>query len=238
MIFSIIIPVYNEEKTIKKILDSVYALRLQSIEKEIIVVDDCSTDSTGSEINSFLQTGQKIKVIKHAKNKGKGSAILSGIKIATGDYIIIQDSDLEYSPKEIPKLLTPILQGRGQVVYGTRLKRLPNFRRDERTMRFFIHYIGNKFLSLMTSLLYRQWITDLETGYKIFPRHVINRLSLSSKGFEFEAEVTAKLLKKGYKIIEVPISTNPRGYNQGKKLQTVRDGLSALLTLVKYKFII
>ncbi len=233
MKLSIIIPVFNEEKTIAEIIRRVAEFSIPDVEKEIIVVDDGSTDATASEIrNSKFE----IRNFRHDKNMGKGAAVQTGIREAKGEYIIIQDADLEYDPKYIESLLQPIINGQAKVVYGTRLKRLPNFAKDERTPQFFLHYLGNKFLSLITSLLYGQWITDMETCYKLFPREMVNNLNLKARGFDFEAEITAKLLKAGAKIWEVPIVTNPRGYDEGKKLNTFRDGLIALWTLFKYRF--
>ena len=168
---------------------------------------------------------------------GKGAAVRNGIKSATGDYIIIQDADLEYNPKDIEKLVRPVQDGIAQVVYGTRLKRMPNFSKDERTPHFLLHYMGNKFLSLLTSMLYGQWITDMETCYKLFAMTAVKEMKLNARGFEFEPENTAKLLKKGYKIYEIPISTSPRGYDEGKKLSTFKDGFIALWSLLKYRFI-
>lgn len=233
---SIIIPVYNEEKTIAEIIRRVAELKIHDVEKEIIVVDDGSTDATASEITNNKHQIPNLKLFKHVENKGKGAAVQTGIKNATGDYIIIQDADLEYDPKYIESLLQPIIEGRGKVVYGTRLKRLPNFARDERTPRFLLHYLGNKFLSFITSLLYGQWITDMETCYKLFPKNALDKINLRAKGFEFEPEITAKLLKNGFKILEVSIVTKPRGYDEGKKLNTFRDGLIAFWTLFKYRF--
>ncbi len=237
MKLSILIPVYNEEKTIAKLISEVDSVLLPVTEKEIIIINDGSTDKTAEEIKRISKVFKNITLISHNKNMGKGSAIRTGINHATGDYIIIQDADLEYNPKDIPAMIKPILNGKARVVYGSRLKRLPNFRRDERTMRFFIHYLGNKMLSVLTSMLYGQWITDMETGYKIVPTNVMKNLKLSSIGFELEPEITAKLLKKGYLIHEISISTNPRGYNEGKKLNTVRDGVRALWALFRYRFI-
>lgn len=237
MKLSIIIPVFNEEKTIGKVIQKVLSLKIPNITKEIIVVDDGSTDSTAKNVKEAQSKNKNLVFLQHEKNLGKGAAINTGIQKATGDYVIIQDADLEYNPDEIIKLIAPILQNRAKVVYGTRLRRFPNFARDERTIRFLIHYVGNKFLSLLTSILYGHWITDMETCYKIFPKRALNNVRLKARRFDFEPEITAKLLKQNYKILEVPISTNPRGYNEGKKLNTFKDGIIALLTLLKFRFI-
>lgn len=237
MKLSIIIPVFNEEKTILEILKRVINVKIPAIDKEIVVVNDGSQDKTLKLINDFSLKNPVIKVISHLENQGKGAAVRTGINNSSGDYILIQDADLEYDPKDIPLLLNPILQKKAIVVYGTRLKRLPNLRKDERTPQFLLHYIGNKFLSLLTSILYGQWITDMETGYKIFPRKAVEKIDLVAKGFEFEPEITSKLLKRGYKITEVPIKTEPRGYKEGKKLHTVRDGFRTLYSLLKYRLV-
>ncbi len=236
MKLSIIIPVFNEEKTIAEILKKVDELEITGVEKQIIVVDDGSTDATASVISSALG-GSNFKLLKHEKNMGKGAAVRTGIENAKGEYIIIQDADLEYNPKDIEKLARPVLESKSKIVYGTRLKRLPSLSKEERTPRFLLHYIGNKFLSLLTSILYGQWITDMETCYKLFPRKAVEAMKLNARGFEFEPEITAKLLKKGYKILEIPISTKPRGYEEGKKLNTFKDGAIALWSLLKYRFI-
>ncbi len=236
MTLSILIPAYNEEKTIAKVLKAVDTLDLQDVKKEIIVIDDGSSDKTHSIISKFIAKSSDYKIVNHQNNRGKGAAIRSGVAHAKGTYIVIQDADLEYHPEDLKSLLIKIPKGKKVVIYGTRLKRLPNFMRDERTLRFFIHYIGNKGLSLLTSVLYGQWVTDMETGYKMFPRELFLNLSIKAKGFEFEPEITAKILKKGYKIVEVPISTNPRGYQEGKKLNTIRDGFRALWALLWYRF--
>ena len=246
MKLSIIIPVYNEEKTILSILEKVRSLEIPNVEKEIIVVDDGSTDATASEIrfsarnllkasNSKLEI-RNIKLIRHDRNQGKGAAVKTGIEKATGDYVIIQDADLEYDPEFIISLMEPVINGKAKIVYGTRLKRWPNFSKDERTAQFLLHYLGNKFLSLFTSILYGQWMTDMETCYKLFPKNALTGIELKAKGFEFEPEITAKFLKKGFKILEIPISTKPRGYDEGKKLNTFRDGLIAFWILLKYRF--
>ncbi len=239
MKLSIIIPVFNEEKTISEILKKVQEVEIPDVDKQIILVNDGSTDATASVISNFnpIRSGSNFKLLRNEKNMGKGAAVRTGIKNATGDYIIIQDADLEYDPKDIERLILPIKNNKAQVVYGTRLKRLPSLSRDERTPRFLLHYMGNKFLSFLTSVLYGQWITDMETCYKLFPVKAVKDMHLNAKGFDFEPEITSKLLKKGYKILEIPISTNPRGYNEGKKLNTFRDGLIALWSLLKYRFV-
>lgn len=235
MKLSIIIPVFNEEKTIFQVLKRVSQVVIEGVKKQIIVINDGSTDNTINKIKDFSIKHPSIEIINLSKNQGKGAAVIAGIKNATGDYIIIQDADLEYNPEDIKKLTRLVQNREARVVYGTRLKRLPNFSRDERTPQFLLHYVGNKFLSLLTSVFYGQWITDMETCYKLFSRKSVEDMKLNAKGFEFEPEITAKLMKKGYKIIEVPIATNPRGYDEGKKLNTVRDGLIALWTLLKYR---
>lgn len=236
---SIIIPVFNEEKTVVAILKKVVDVDLGNIEKEIIVVNDSSTDTTLRKVDDFQNNNKQSKIIilKHTTNMGKGAAVSTGIREASGDYIIIQDADQEYNPQDIPKLIEPIKKGEVDVVYGTRLHRLPNFSKEERTFRFILHYFGNRFLSLLTSLFYGKWLSDMETCYKVFPKKAVENMTLHALGFELEPELTAKLLKKGYKIIEIPITTNPRGYDEGKKLRTFHDGFKALWTLCKYRFV-
>lgn len=235
MKLSIIVPVFNEEKTIGKILNLLLLLKLSGTNTEIIVVDDGSSDSSSKEIKKFKTKG--VKIISHEKNQGKGVAVKNGILASTGDYILIQDADLEYDPKHISGLLDPIIKKKAEVIYGTRLKRMPNFTRDERNPLFLLHYLGNRGLSLITSVLYGQWITDMETGYKLFPKKALEGVDLKARSFDFEPEITARLLKKGYKIVEIPITTNPRDYKDGKKLNAYKDGPIALHTLIKYRFI-
>ncbi|MEX2012940.1 MAG: glycosyltransferase family 2 protein [Candidatus Levyibacteriota bacterium] len=234
MKLSIIIPVFNEEKTINKVLERVSALKIPAVDIQIIVVDDGSTDGTVEKIKQAKN--KKVKFLAHEKNAGKGAAVRTGIENAAGDYIVIQDADLEYNPQDLKVLVDEVVSKRAEVVYGTRLKRMPNLSRDERTPQFLLHYLGNRSLSFLTSILYGQWITDMETGYKLFPKNAMKKIRLNARGFELEPEITAKILKNGYKIKEVSITTNPRGYDEGKKLNTVRDGAKALLTLIKYRF--
>jgi glycosyltransferase involved in cell wall biosynthesis len=233
MILSIIIPVFNESKTILEILDRVIAIKIPNFQKEIILVDDGSTDGTREKIAKAKLKG--VKVFLHKANQGKGAAVKTGIKQAKGDYIIIQDADLEYDPRSI-KNLTAQISGEKSVIYGSRLNRMPHLNKEEKKHLFIIHYFGNRFLSLVTSILYGQWITDMETCYKLFPKAAVSKMKINARGFEFEPEVTSKLLKRGYKIKEVPIIATPRGYDEGKKLNTIRDGSKALWYLLKYRF--
>lgn len=237
MKLSVIIPSYNEGRTIFKILQKVKKSKTLGLKKEIIIVDDGSTDGTETQISRFksLHSDLKIKVIKHQQNRGKGSAIKSGIKKATGDILLIQDADLEYSPKYYPLLLKPILEKKAQIVYGTRLQKMKLVLFGRQKTPFISHYLANRFLSFLTNLLYNSNLTDMETGYKIMTKEVYKKLHLTSKGFEVEPEITAKILKMGYKIFEVPIITKPRGYQEGKKI-TWRDGFLAILTLCRFRF--
>lgn len=236
MKLSIIIPVYNEKKTIEEILRRLMAVKIPGVSREVIIVDDGSKDGTREILAKIKGRYPRFKIYYHSKNQGKGAAVRTGLRFTTGDYVIIQDADLEYNPQDIPKLLKPIQEGKAQVVYGSRLKRWPNLKRDESRPRFLLHYFGNRFLSLITSLFYGQWITDMETCYKLFPKKAVKGMQLKARSFDFEPEITSKLLKKGYRILEIPIVTEPRGYEEGKKLQTLREGSLALWTLIKYRF--
>lgn len=234
MKLSILIPVYNEEKTIDEVLKRVDSENIPGVEKEIIVINDGSTDSTSEKLKK-IRAG--IKVINQPKNMGKGAAVVAGIHAASGEYVIIQDADLEYEPRFIKDLTNKIISGEATVVYGTRLKRMPNLKGEEKTIQFLLHYFGNRFLSLCISIVYGQWITDMETGYKLFPRNALSKVKINAKGFELEPEITAKLLKYGYKITEVPIKVIPRGYEEGKKINTFRDGTKAIWYIIKYRFV-
>lgn len=246
MRLSIIIPSYNEEKTIEEVIKRVDEIELDGVEKEIILVDDGSIDTTEGKVRRVAQLfsrkleNKKSEVrnlifLRHKKNKGKGAAIQTGIKNSSGEIIVIQDADLEYHPRDIPRLVKPIVKKESLVVYGTRLRIKPTFFGKNKTP-FLLHFFGNKFLSLITSLMYGQKITDMETGHKAFSRAALNGIKLRAKSFDFEPEITARILKKGIKIREVDIKTNPRSYKEGKKINTIRDGFHALWTLVKYRF--
>lgn len=238
MKLSIIIPVFNEEKTIFKVLERVEQVVFKNWTKDIIVVNDGSTDRTKKEIERYVKKRPTyIRVINHEKNKGKGAAVGTGILVAKGDYIIIQDADLEYNPMDIQNLLSVVNPEKKNVVYGSRLNRLPHLHQEEHRPQFLLHYFGNRLLSFITSILYGQWVTDMETCYKLFPRSAVKDFIIRARGFEFEPEITSKLLKKGYTIQEVSITATPRGYEEGKKLNTVRDGMKALWAILKYRFI-
>lgn len=235
MKLSIIVPVLNEEKTVARVLRKLLEVNLGNWEKEIIVFNDGSTDGTLVELSKF-QREKNVKIFSHKVNIGKGAAVIDGIAKASGDYIVIQDADLEYDPNDINRMLKVVEKNKGAVVYGSRLTQPPILSGENRTP-LLLHYFGNKLLSLVTSILYGAWLTDMETGYKLFPKKSVDKVKLVSRGFEFEPEITAKLLKGGYKILEIPISTKPRGYEEGKKLNTWKDGWRAMKALLKYRFV-
>lgn len=227
MKLSIIIPVYNEKNTIKTLLDKIRmtSLDLDGVEKEIIVVDDKSTDGTTEMLKKTNKSD--IKVIFHNKNLGQGAAILTGIREATGDVIITQDADLEYGVKDYPALIKPIIDGKSDMVYGSRL-----FRKNK--VLYWRYYLGNKLLSWIANLLYNAKITDWLTGFRTFKRDVFKNINVESKRFDFWLEVTARLCNRGYKAYEVPISYRPRTIKQGKKIR-VKDGLLGIITLIRYR---
>lgn len=233
MKLSIIIPVFNEEKTIKDILTRVAKVRLPSkITKEVIIVDDGSKDNSKFKIQKLKIKG--VKKIFHDRNLGKGAAIRTGITYATGDMIIIQDGDLEYDPNDYSRLIEPILKQNAQVVYGTRLINYPLKLWGKEKTVLPMHLLANRILTFLTNFLYRGNLTDMETGYKLFKRQVLESISIRSSGFDFEPEVTAKTLKLHIPIIEVPIKIKPRTYEEGKKINW-RDGIVAIWTLLKYR---
>lgn len=237
MKLSILIPVFNEEKTIRHLLESVLQVEIPKTRIEIIIVNDASTDNTEEEIEKVIGKNRNIHFISHTKNMGKGAAIKTAMRHATGDYFIIQDADLEYHPRQIKSLVEAIGPKDKTIIYGTRLNRLPHLTKEEKNGLFLLHFFGNRFLSLVTSLLYGQWLTDMETCYKLFPKTALHNVKLHAKGFEFEPEITVKFLKRRYSIKEIPITTTPRGYKDGKKLHTIRDGTKALWTILKYRFV-
>ncbi len=227
MKLSVIVPVFNEEKTIKEIIARVRGVSLP-IEKEIIVIDDGSLDGT-KDVLKKIKEQYDFVLLEHSKNQGKGAAIKTGIEKASGDIILIQDADLEYDPQDYEKLIEPFLKKQAQVVYGSR-----QLRENKRGHLSF--YWGGRFLTAVVNLLYGLKITDESTGYKVFKREIIENINLESRGFEFCPEVTAKIAKKGIKIHEVPISYQPRNKKEGKKIKW-KDGLKALWVLIKYKFL-
>ena len=226
MKLSVVIPVYNEVDNIREILKRVRASKAAS---EIIVVDDGSQDGSRTLL-ARLDGKNLVRVLLHPKNQGKGAAVRTGIAAAHGDIILIQDADLEYNPHDYPALLGPIKDGIADVVYGSR------FLGGPRRAVMFWHMIANQLLTLMTNVLYNTLLTDMETGYKVFRREVAQGMRLRARGFEFEPEFTAKILKRHHRIFEVPITFNPRDYSQGKKIK-LQDAFVAVWTLLKYRFV-
>lgn len=227
---SIIIPAYNEEQTIQKLLAAVDAVDLGKYQttKEIIIVDDGSKDKT---VEKITELKREYIVLQQEKNQGKGAAIRRGIQHATGDIIIIQDADLEYDPQDYGKLIEPIITNSAKVVYGSRRLQKTNVQYSG-----FSFYLGGHMMTFLTNLLYNVAITDEPTCYKVFAADVLKNLHLTCKRFEFCPEVTAKVLKKGITIYEVPISYHPRSVKEGKKIRW-KDGLEGIWTLFKYKFV-
>ncbi len=226
MKLSVIIPVYNEVESIKTIIERVKATKLVH---EIVVVDDGSKDGT-RDILKTLDGKKGVRVILHEKNQGKGAAVRTGMSAATGDVLLIQDADLEYDPRDYPELLKPIEEGLADVVYGSR------FLGRAHRVTMFWHMVANKSLTFMTNILYDTILTDMETGYKVFRREVIEGMVIRANSFNFEPEFTAKILKRKYRIFEVPITFNPRDYTQGKKIK-LHDAFEAVWTLLKYRFV-
>ncbi len=226
MKLSVVMPVFNEKLTIEEIVSQVRAV---GVVDEIMIVDDGSSDGT-RDILAELVNLPEVRVIEHDQNQGKGAAVVTGIRAAQGDVMIIQDADLEYDPQDYIKLLEPIKTGETEVVYGSR------FASKDTEKPMLMSLLANLTLTLVTNLLYGAKLTDMETCYKVFRREVVEDMRINATGFEFEPEFTAKILKQNIKIIEVPISFNPRGYSEGKKI-TAMDGLIALWTLIKYRFV-
>jgi len=223
---SVIVPVYNERNTVAEIVRQMRAVELP-LDREVVIVDDGSTDGTRDILKQLADS--TVRVVLHPANQGKGAAVRTGLAQVTGDLVLIQDADLEYDPEDWPKLLAPALKGRAQVVYGSRFT-------GERRNMLFLHWVGNRLLSLCTNVLYNTTLSDMETCYKLFDRELIASINLRASGFDFEPEVTAKVLRRGVRIYEVPISYSGREFDEGKKI-TWRDGIVALRTLIKYRFI-
>jgi len=226
MKLSVVIPVYNEKNTIEEIISRVQAVDV-GIKKEIILVDDCSNDGTREILEKLTQ--DNIKVYFHSKNQGKGASLQTGFSKVEGDIILIQDADLEYDPREYSKLLEPILDGRADAVYGSRFLGGPH------RVLFFWHYVGNKILTTLSNITSNLNLTDMETCYKVFKREILDKITLKSKRFGIEPEITIKLAKMKCRIYEVPISYSGRDYSEGKKTDW-KDGVSAIFHIFKYKF--
>jgi len=223
---SIIVPVFNERSTVAEIVRRMRSVDLP-LDREILIVDDGSDDGTAAVLTQLGDS--TVRVLKHPSNRGKGAAIRTGLENATGDLVLVQDADLEYDPDDWPRLLAPVLKGRARVVYGSRFT-------GERRNMLFLHWVGNRFLSLVTNMLYNSTLSDMETCYKLFDPHVLDGVRLEADRFDFEPEFTAKVLRKGIRIYEVPISYAGREPHEGKKI-TWHDGVVALWTLVKYRFV-
>jgi glycosyltransferase involved in cell wall biosynthesis len=223
-LLSVVMPVYNERETIEEIIGRVMKV---PVRVELIVVDDCSKDGTRDLLHS-LQQRHGFKLILQPQNAGKGSALRRGFQEVSGDLVIIQDADLEYSPEEYPDLIGLICQGRADVVYGSRFI-------GRHRVFLFTHYAGNRLLTLITNVLYNTMLTDMETCYKVMRTDVLRSMTLESNGFGIEPELTAKIFKRGFRVYEVPITYDGRGYEEGKKI-TWRDGVIALWVLLKYRF--
>jgi glycosyltransferase involved in cell wall biosynthesis len=227
---SVIIPVFNEEQTVGQLVETVLAVPLE-LEKELIIIDDASTDATFSQVSRLKEAYPFLRVLRNEKNMGKGFSVSRGIEEAAGDIIIVQDADLEYDPREYPRLLKPILQGNADVVYGTRF-----ITTEPRRVLYFWHYIGNKILTLFSNMVSNLNLSDMETCYKMFRAPVIKAIKIKEKRFGFEPEITFKLSRiRGLRIYEVGISYHGRTYFEGKKI-TWKDGVRAFYVLLKNYF--
>lgn len=231
MLLSVIIPVYNEEGTLEILVRRVLSVDLSglNLSLEIVVVDDCSKDGT-LDIAKHLAAEEKIRLIAHEKNQGKGGALQTGFQAAQGDIILIQDADLEYDPEEYPKLLKPILDGKADVVFGSRF-----MGGEPHRVLYFWHYVGNRFLTLFSNMMTNLNLTDMETCYKVFRAELLKTITLEEKRFGFEPEITAKIARRECRIYEVGISYTGRTYKEGKKINW-KDGVRALWCILKYRF--
>ncbi len=228
MKISVVIPVFNERAFIAEIVRRVQSVRLDGLEREVIIVDDCSVDGTRDVLRDLSLPG--VQVLFHERNRGKGAALRTGFDRATGDVVIIQDADLEYNPEEYSTLLKPILDGHADVVYGSRFLGGPH------RVHLFWHMVGNRILTLLSNMMSNMNLTDMETCYKVFRREVLAGMRLRSERFGFEPEFTQKVARAGWRVYEVPISYHGRDYSEGKKIGW-RDGVSAIYTIIKYRFI-
>jgi len=228
---SIVIPAYNEVKTIEQVIDQVLSIQIDSIEKEIIIVDDASTDGTSELIDTLARTHDGVLAFHHPDNMGKGAALSTGFRSCSGDWVIIQDADLEYDPAEYSKLLEPILQGKADVVYGSRFLGSGAHR-----VVYYWHYMGNRFLTTLSNMLTGINLTDMETCYKLFRREVLEKITIQEARFGFEPEITAKVARLRCRIYEVGISYHGRTYEEGKKIGW-RDGIRAIWCILKYNLI-
>ena len=228
MKLSIIIPCFNEEKTIEQVVNKV--LKFNTLEKEILIIDDCSVDDSREIIKKISNLNTSVKFFFQDKNQGKGSAIRKGFEVATGDILLIQDADLEYDPSDYDKLILPFLEADADVVYGSRFLGGKYVR-----LHFFWHYVANKILTLITNIVTNLNMTDMETGYKLFKKKTIESITLKENSFSIEPEITVKLAKKGYSFYEVPISYKGRSYQEGKKI-TLKDAFIAIYCIIKYRF--
>jgi glycosyltransferase involved in cell wall biosynthesis len=226
-LITIIVPTYQEAATIERVLRAVDAVGLHT---ETIVVDDGSTDGTAAIVDRAGDELGGVRLIRHERNQGKGAAVRSGFAASRGDIVVIQDADLEYDPVDIPRLIEPIRRGAADVVYGTRLRG-----GEPQRAHLFWHYVGNRFLSFLTNILYNTTLSDVEVGYKAFRGDLIRAIDLVSEDFRFEAEVTARLLRMRVRFYEVPISYYGRGYDEGKKI-TWRDGIKTIEALLRFRF--
>jgi glycosyltransferase involved in cell wall biosynthesis len=231
MILSIIIPCYNEKRTIASLLERVLGASLpEKVEREVIVVDDCSTDGTHDLLAGIGDP--RVKVLRHEKNQGKGAALRTGFAHAAGGVVVVQDADLEYNPEEYGKLLKPILDGRADVVYGSRFMTT-----DERRILYYFHYVGNRFLTFASNVFTNMNLSDMETCYKMFRKEVLDKITIRENRFGFEPEITAKVARLKCRVYEVGISYSGRTYEEGKKIG-LRDGIRALWCIIKYNVFI
>lgn len=231
MKLSILMPVYNEKDSIGMIISRVLDVKLP-VQKELIVVDDCSRDGTRERLKK-LQKKYKFQLFFHEKNKGKGGAIKTALSHATGDFVIFQDADLEYFPEDYPVLIKPLIEGKADIVLGNRWKNrwpMPSF-------YDYVHYLGNRFQCIVMSLLYMRWLDDVWTCYKVFKIDVIKSVEVKGNRFDYEIELMSRLLRKNFKVVNVPIKYKPRGFEEGKKI-TWKDGVNALVVALKYRFFV